>query len=87
MPGFRKSAPDHRPSRLLVQEAFVLLILRILCIDVQSVEIQFNGTCHRLAIANMDPLSETNAGAQCWGTGSMASTGKFSIHMDAQDAQ
>ena len=56
MPGFRKSAPDHRPSRLLVQEALVLLILCILCIDVQSVEIQFNGTCHRLAIANMDPL-------------------------------
>jgi len=30
----RKTAPDHRPSRLLVQEALVLLILCILCIDV-----------------------------------------------------
>ncbi|MDE2756009.1 MAG: hypothetical protein OXI92_05610, partial [Acidobacteriota bacterium] len=32
----RKSAPDHRLSRLLVQEALVLSILCILCIDVQS---------------------------------------------------
>ena len=32
-------------------------------------------------------LPETNAGAQCRGTGSKASTGKFSIHIDAQDAQ
>jgi len=36
MPGIRKIAPDHRLSRLLVQEALVLLILCILCIDVQS---------------------------------------------------
>ena len=56
MPGIRKSAPDHRPSWLLVQEALVLLILCILCIDVQSVENQFDGTCHKLAIANIDPL-------------------------------
>ena len=53
MPGIRKSASDHRPSRILVQEALVLLIL---CIDVQSVENRFNGTRHLLAIANMDPL-------------------------------
>ena len=32
-------------------------------------------------------LFETNAGAQCWGTGSKPSTGKFFIHIDAQDAQ
>ncbi len=31
----RESAPDYRPSRLFVQEALVLLILCILCIDVQ----------------------------------------------------
>ena len=37
MAGIRKTAPDHRLSRLLVQEALVgliLLILCILCIDV-----------------------------------------------------
>ena len=34
MPGIRKSAPDHRLSWLLVQEALVLLIL---CIDVQFI--------------------------------------------------
>ena len=34
MPGIRNTAPDHRLSRLLVQEALVLLILCILCIDV-----------------------------------------------------
>jgi len=77
MPGIRESAPDCRPSRLLVQEAPVLLILCILCIDVQSVESRFNGTWHLFVIANMDPLfhsrmirtagrgrclSETNAG-------------------------
>ena len=56
MPGIRKSASDHRPSRLLLQEALVLLILCILCIDVQSVENQFSGTWHLLAIANLDPL-------------------------------
>ena len=44
MPGIRKSAPDHRPSRLLVQEALVLLILCILYIHVQFVENQFDGT-------------------------------------------
>ena len=37
MPGIRKSAPDHRPSWLLVQEALFLLILFILCIDVQFI--------------------------------------------------
>ncbi len=37
--GIRKSAPDHRPSRLLVQEALVLFILCILCIDVNCEEI------------------------------------------------
>ncbi len=31
----RNSAPNHRPSRLLVQEALVLIILCILCIHVQ----------------------------------------------------
>ena len=56
MPGIRKSAPDHRSSQLLVQEALVLLILCILCIDVQSVENHFNWTWHRLAIADTDPL-------------------------------
>ena len=39
-----------------MQEALVLLILCILCIDVPSAENRFNGTWHRLAIANMDPL-------------------------------
>jgi len=38
MPGIRKSASDHRPSRLLMQEALVLLILCILCIDVLYME-------------------------------------------------
>ena len=33
--GIRKPAPDHCPSRLLVQVPLVLLILCILCIDVQ----------------------------------------------------
>ena len=56
MPGIRKSASDHRPSWLLVQEALVLLILCILCIDVQFVENQLNGTWQRPAIANWDPL-------------------------------
>ena len=32
----RNPGPDHRLSRLLVQEALILLILCILCIDVQS---------------------------------------------------
>ena len=36
-----ESAPDHRPSRLLVQEALVLLIL---CIDVKPAENRFSGT-------------------------------------------
>ena len=39
MPVIRKVALDHRLSRLLVQEALILLILCILCIlciDVQS---------------------------------------------------
>jgi len=35
MPGIRNTAPDHRLSWLLVQEALVLLIVCILCIDVQ----------------------------------------------------
>ena len=34
--GIRKPAPDHRPSRLLVQEPLVLCILCILCIDVHK---------------------------------------------------
>ena len=34
--GIRKPAPDHRPSRLLVQEPLVLFILCILCIDVHK---------------------------------------------------
>ena len=34
IPGIRKSAPDHRPSRLPVQEPHVLFILFILFIDV-----------------------------------------------------
>ena len=33
----RKSAPDLRPSWLLVQEALVLYILCILCIHVQFI--------------------------------------------------
>ncbi|MDE2755014.1 MAG: hypothetical protein OXI92_00545, partial [Acidobacteriota bacterium] len=33
-PDIRKSAPDNRPIWLLVQEVLVLLILCILCIDV-----------------------------------------------------
>ena len=36
MPGIRNTAPDHRLSQLLVLEALILLILCILCIDVQS---------------------------------------------------
>ena len=46
MPEIRKTAPDHRLSRLLVLEALVpliLLILSILCIDVQY-------SCSRQAI-------------------------------------
>ena len=39
-----ESAPDHRPSRLLVQEALVLLILCIPCIDVKPAENRFSGT-------------------------------------------
>ena len=35
MPGIRKIASDHRLSQLLAQEALILLILCILCIDVQ----------------------------------------------------
>jgi len=35
MPGIRKIAPEHCLSWFLVQEALVLLILCILCIDVQ----------------------------------------------------
>jgi len=50
MPGIRKAASDHRLSWLLVQEALVLLILCILCIDVQSVENRFSGTWHLLTI-------------------------------------
>ena len=34
--GIRNPGPDRHPSRLLVQEALILLILCILCIDVQS---------------------------------------------------
>ena len=33
--GIRNPGPDHHPSRLLVQEALILLIMCILCIDVQ----------------------------------------------------
>ena len=33
--GIRKSARDHRPSQLLVQQRPVLVILCILCIHVQ----------------------------------------------------
>ena len=33
--GIRKPAPDHRLSQLLVQQRLVLVILSILCIDVQ----------------------------------------------------
>ena len=36
IPGIRKPAPDHRPSRLPVREPFVLVILLILCIDVHK---------------------------------------------------
>ena len=36
MPGIRKIAPDHRLSWPLVQEALVLSILCILCIDVNK---------------------------------------------------
>ena len=39
----RNSAPNHCPSRLLVQEALILIILCILCIDVQY-------SCSRQAI-------------------------------------
>ena len=34
--GIRKPAPDHRPSRLPVQERLVLFILLILCIHVHK---------------------------------------------------
>ena len=34
--GIRKPAPNHRPSRLLVHKTLVLLILCILCIDVNK---------------------------------------------------
>ena len=34
IPGIRRPAPDHRPSRLPVQQPLVLFILCILCIDV-----------------------------------------------------
>ena len=33
--GIRNPGPDHRLSRILVQEALILLILCILCIDVR----------------------------------------------------
>ena len=36
IPGIRKPAPDHRPSRLLMQQPLVLLILCILCIHVHK---------------------------------------------------
>ena len=36
IPGIRKPAPDHRPSRLLMQQPLVLLILLILCIHVHK---------------------------------------------------
>ena len=36
IPGIRKPAPDHRPSRLPVQEPLVLSILLILCIHVHK---------------------------------------------------
>ena len=36
IPGIGKPAPDHRPIRLLVHQALVLLILCILCIDVHK---------------------------------------------------
>ena len=36
VPGIRKPAPDHRPSRLLVQQPPVLIILSILSIDVKN---------------------------------------------------
>ena len=35
--GIRKPEPDHRPSQLLLHQCFVLLILCILCIDVNYV--------------------------------------------------
>jgi len=35
LPGIRKIPLDHRLSWLLVQEALILLILCILCIDVK----------------------------------------------------
>jgi len=34
--GIRECEPDHRPSQLLMQEAFVLFILFILFIDVHK---------------------------------------------------
>ncbi len=36
--GIRKPGADHRPSRLLVQQPHVLLILCILCIHVKKIQ-------------------------------------------------
>ena len=43
IPGIRKPAPDHRPSQLLLHQCFVLLILCILCIDVNCEKNRFPG--------------------------------------------
>ena len=37
IPGIRRPAPDHRPSRLPVQQPLVLFILCILCINCEGI--------------------------------------------------
>ena len=54
--GIRKPEPDHRPSQLLLHQCFVLLILCILCIDVNCEKNRFPGLApppHRISL----PLS------------------------------
>ena len=81
VPGIHTSAPDHRPSWLLVQEALVLLILLILCIHVQSVENRFNGTWHLLAIANMDPLFHSRMICRVLGMAAGRLSGGFRVQI------
>ena len=52
IPGIRKPAPDHRPSRLLMQQPLVLLILCILCIHVHKKSIPPR-RCHSIRAAEM----------------------------------
>ena len=53
IPGIRKPAPDHRPSELLLHQPPVLLILCILCIDVNYEKNRFPGLApppHRISL-------------------------------------